>query len=175
MKTRNKQHSSLQSSFLPTSTAGTVSLFLILAILIGKCEAQNSFNSSIITYVVIFVAVAIFMCLLFWCCVGCMIYMCNRQQPTRTIQYTYNHQPQRGQGVYPQSQYPSGSQPYPGQTYNHPQSGYPAYSTPTSQPTATELQPVSLPEATLHQGDAPPGYEEAVRMRTVDLECDQNR
>ena len=30
-------------------------------------------------------------------------------------------------------------------------------------------EPVSLPEATLHQGDAPPAYEEALGMKTVDL------
>ena len=175
MKTRNKLHSLLQSSSLPTSLAGTVSLFLILATLTGKCEAQPSFpGSSITIYVIIFVAVGVFMCLLFWGCVCCMVYIFSRQQPTRTIQYTHNHQPQTHQGVHPQSQYPSGSQPYPRQTYHHPQSGYPAYSTPTPQPTATELQPVSLPEATLYQGDAPPGYEEAVRMRTVDFESDQN-
>ena len=30
-------------------------------------------------------------------------------------------------------------------------------------------EPVSLPKATLHQGEAPPTYEEAIRMKTVDL------
>ena len=29
---------------------------------------------------------------------------------------------------------------------------------------------VSLPEATLHQGDAPPAYAEAIRMKTVTIE-----
>ena len=34
----------------------------------------------------------------------------------------------------------------------------------TLQADASASGPVSLPEAILHQGDAPPGYEEAVRM-----------
>lgn len=29
---------------------------------------------------------------------------------------------------------------------------------------------ISLPEATLHQGDAPPSYEEAIRMKTVNFD-----
>ena len=34
-------------------------------------------------------------------------------------------------------------------------------------PQATSVEPVSLPEATLHQGDAPPAYTEAIKMKTV--------
>lgn len=30
-------------------------------------------------------------------------------------------------------------------------------------------EPVSLSEARLHQGDAPPAYEEAVGMKTIDV------
>ena len=36
-------------------------------------------------------------------------------------------------------------------------------------PQATTSEPVPLPEATLHQGDAPPGYQEAIGMKTVDI------
>ena len=68
----------------------------------------------------------------------------------------------------------SGSQPYPAQS-NYPQS-YPAppqtYPVP-SQLAYTEPQQVSLPEATLHQGDAPPGYAEAVVMTTVAVDGQQ--
>ena len=34
-------------------------------------------------------------------------------------------------------------------------------------PQSQTSEPVSLPKATLHQGDAPPTYEEAIRMKTV--------
>ena len=34
-------------------------------------------------------------------------------------------------------------------------------------PQMTSVEPVSLPEATLHQGDAPPAYTEAIKMKTV--------
>ena len=40
---------------------------------------------------------------------------------------------------------------------------------PGAVPQATTSEPVPLPEATLHQGDAPPGYEEAIGMKTVDI------
>lgn len=178
MNTRKKGYTLLQSSSLPTSQAGTVILFLILAILTGTCEAQTSFNSSIFTIIFILVILVAVICIVSCGCICCIAYACNhRQQPSlsaRTIQYTYNnHQSQIRRGAYPQSQYSSGSQPYPEQIYR---SGHPAYPTPAPQPTATvEPQPVSLPEATLHQGDAPPAYEEAVRMKTVDLENDENR
>lgn len=175
MKTRKKVHTLLQSSSLPTSQAGTVILFLILSILTGTCEAQNgNFVGDAITITVTLIVVAVVMCVVFCGCVCCVVYVCNqRQHSARTIQYTHNRQSQSHQGAYPQSQYPSGSQSYPQQTYHYPQSGHPAY---PPQPTATvEPQPVSLPEATLHQGDAPPAYEEAIRMRTVDFESDQNK
>ena len=37
----------------------------------------------------------------------------------------------------------------------------------TSQTVPQSSEPVSLPEATLHQGDAPPAYAEAVKLKTV--------
>ena len=40
---------------------------------------------------------------------------------------------------------------------------------PQTGPQATTEPVASLPEATLHQGDAPPGYAEAVGMKTVDI------
>ena len=47
----------------------------------------------------------------------------------------------------------------------------------TSQTVPQASEPVPLPEATLHQGDAPPAYEEAIGMKTVHIDnviTDQN-
>lgn len=43
----------------------------------------------------------------------------------------------------------------------------------SSQTDAAASEPVPLPEALLHQGDAPPGYEEAVRMTAATNDLDQ--
>ena len=59
----------------------------------------------------------------------------------------------------------SGVQPHSGQTSTLPFPPNGAESMNMKQPS----EPVSLPEATLHQGDAPPAYEEAVGMKTIDI------
>ena len=70
---------------------------------------------------------------------------------------------------------PVSTQAYSGQDYIPPPTvtasnappAAPAGSTSGSQTVPQASEPVSLPEATLHQGDAPPAYAEAVKMKTV--------
>ena len=76
---------------------------------------------------------------------------------------------------------PQTQQIYPGQGYVPPSTVTVPSALPLAPPGATQSQtaiplatqatsePVSLPEATLHQGDAPPAYEEAIEMKTVDI------
>ena len=76
---------------------------------------------------------------------------------------------------------PQTQQAYPGQGYVPPSTVTVPSALPLAPPGATQSQtaiplatqatsePVSLPEATLHQGDVPPAYEEAVGMKTVDI------
>ena len=65
--------------------------------------------------------------------------------------------------------------PGPGQGYVPPSTVTAPYAPPGAPPGATTQtvpqasEPVSLPEATLHQGDAPPGYAEAIGLKTVDI------
>ena len=114
------------------------------------------------------------------CCVCCAVFANKnrashvttfnaRERPTQQVIYPQTTPTAGGinppiqQVIFPQAT-PSagGSQPYPVQS-NYPQPV-------PSQPPYTEPQQVSLPEATLHQGDAPPGYEEAVDYTTVNID-----
>ena len=61
---------------------------------------------------------------------------------------------------------PPPAQAYSGQA-SPPTVTVPAALTGQSQTVPQASEPVSLPEATLHQGDAPPAYAEAVKMKTV--------
>ena len=147
---------------LSASPVWIVSLLLILSTLVGTCEAQNGSSFFFLPLVLFFVIAAV-MCFVFWGCV-CGIAWFSKNSRARvssqTVQYTYNAR-QSNQGIYPRSQVGSA---YPVQSH-YPQSSVPY--PPSTRQTVTEAQPVSLPEATLHQGDAPPGYEEAIRMKTV--------
>ena len=70
---------------------------------------------------------------------------------------------------------PASAQAYSGQAYTSPPTvtasnappAAPAGATSESQTVPQASEPVSLSEATLHQGDAPPAYAEAVKMKTV--------
>ena len=189
-------------------------LLSLLALHIGTCQAQSSSSSGFVAIpVVIFVAMATFMCVCFW---TCFFYQRSRQRQyygaATTTQYTYNPQrPYYGVGTqpypaqryvvpstapsnppptqsYPVQQYvapstapgnPPPTQPYPVQGYFPPSTvtvpnAPPAPPGVTSQTVPQASEPVSLPEATLHQGDAPPAYNEAIGMRTVDI-VDQDK
>ena len=155
------------------SPTGLVTLLLVFISLVGNCEAQSnvSFVAFVPFTVVLFIA---FVCLCFWIC-----FIINRHKQrhitasrTTTTQYTYNAQ-RPNQATYPQS-HAGGGQPYPLQSYVS--SSRVLYPPPTgagyntSQTIVSVPEPISLPEATLHQGDAPPGYEEAIRMTTINIE-----
>ena len=69
------------------------------------------------------------------------------------------------------------SQPFPGQGYMATPTATASSAPPapgaTSQTIPQASEPVSLPEAKLYQGDAPPTYNEAVTMKTVYQEAEQ--
>ena len=124
-------------------------------------------------------------CICFWVCFCIQI----RRQSQRP--YRYGTRAQAQPGSYPvQGRYvapstttagvnpPQTQQAYPRQGYVPPSTGHAgavpsvsplAASHPGAIPQATTAEPVSLPEATLHQGDAPPTYAEAIGMKTVDI------
>ena len=154
------------SSYLPSSRTGLVSLLLIFISLIGRCQAQTNF---VITIVPIILIVSVILC---FCCCVCVACLCNAKQrrsnatklPSETTAQTINHPeqaPYHSQPPYVHNQLqdyvpPSTRVLYPPQEEQD-----------SSQNVATAPpEPVPLPDATLHEGDAPPGYEEALRMTT---------
>ena len=159
-KCRHNSDDIQRFSSLSVSSVGIASLVLILTTL-DCCEAQT--DTPAISVVLPVVIVAVVGCIMFFiiCACVCTIvcFTANRSTQSnlnaRTVQYTYSQQ-QRSQVVGPGRAYPVQGQRYP-------QSSAPYLASKTA-----PEPPVSLPEATLHQGDAPPGYEEAIRMKTVD-------
>ena len=160
---------------LDTKNSTVTVLLFVLTYLFGRCEAQgsNGSTSAVAIYIIIIAVGVVCLCFCFWIAftVNYYRYYQRKNTPrvpqTTTTQHTFNLQRQPN---YPQSQVigPS-SQRYPLQGYSSSSSTaiYPPPTTNvhTAVPQASES--VYLPEATLHQGDAPPAYEEAIRMKTV--------
>ena len=171
----------------------------LLLLHVGICQAQSS-NGFIAIPVVMFVVAATIMCICFWACFFFQRAQRARFYPPANAQYTpyvynsqrpYNAAPGAQPGSYPVQGYvvssttpgnPPQTQPAypgPGQGYVPPSTVTSPYAPPgppgtTSQTVSQAPEPVSLPEATLHQGDAPPGYAEAIGMKTVDI-ADQDK
>ena len=164
-KCRHNSDGIQRSSSLSASSVGIANLVLILTTFIGHCEAQSDQTGSTISFILPVVIVAVVGCVMFFIICACICtivcFTANRSTQSnfnaRTVQYTHSaqQQQQRSQVVGPGGSYPVQSQRYPQSSVPYPASN-----------TVPET-PVSLPEATLHQGDAPPGYEEAIRMTTV--------
>ena len=162
----------------------TVLVWSVFTTLIGICKAQQQSKAETATVLVIALAggaTIIFLCFVaFFATIWYFKRKKNIQTvvlPTTTTQYTQDHNLQTStRSSFPQSQASDQrSLRYQLQSNVSPLSRviYLA-STPTSNVSNEVLQtvpqasePVSLPEATLHQGEAPPAYAEAVRMKTV--------
>ena len=152
-----------------------VSSLTILVSLVGKCEAQNTF---FVTFTPIIIVAGIILC--FCCCVCCACICHAKQRVTNSSKYPQSTEisystntPYEG-AEYPQTHAlqsyvpPSARVLYSAQGVTTTEQ---SLSSPQADHTAGDVvsrtaEPVSLPEATLHQGDAPPGYEEAIRMTT---------
>ena len=141
---------------------------------IGICQAQSSSGISIA--IPLPITLAFFACACFCICFCIQLAKQRQRQdygaPTNVqyAPYVYNplqtQQAYSGQGYAPPSTMtvPSGlplAPPGPEATQSH---------TAISLAAQATSEPVSLPEATLHQGDAPPAYEEAVGMKTDELQ-----
>ena len=176
-------HSNLRRDCLLT-------LVSLLFLHVGTCQAQSS-NGFFAIPVSIFVVVATLMCICFWACFFYQRAQRARYYPPANAQYTpyvYNQRSNYNGGAqpgsYPVQGYvvpsttpsnpPQTQQAYPGPGYVPPSTVTAPYAPPGAPPGATTQtvpqasEPVSLPEATLHQGDAPPAYAEAIGMKTVD-------
>lgn len=168
-KCRHNSDRILSSLSLPASSFGTANLVLIiLTTLATSCEAQSSSGAGLSFSVLIpVVAVSVVGCVFFIICICVCATICyatshaTHSQSRITTQTVWQ---QRNQ-LPPGRPVPAGGLSYPVQRQRHSaqisRAPYPSSNT-------VPEEPVSLPEATLHHGDAPPGYEEAIRMKTID-------
>ena len=175
-------------------------LLSLLVLHVGICQAQTD-SSGFAIPLSIFLVSATFMCVCFWVCFCCLVWASKRRPHgvpanAQYTPYVYNQRPHYAGGAQPGS-YPvqgyvvpsttPGNPPQTqqvylgsGQSYVPPSTVTAPYASPaphagaTSQTVLQASEPVSLPEATLHQGDAPPGYAEAIGMKTVDI-ADQDK
>ena len=145
--------------FLLSPTGLATSLFIFVS-LIGRCTAQSNFAISITPVILI---VSIIGC---FCCCICFACVCHAKQRRTNA------------SKFPQAPHDEQTQYHAQPTYSHNElQGYlppttrvlypPQEEENTSQADTGTSEPVPLPDATLHQGDAPPGYEEAVRMTSA--------
>ena len=190
-----KTVSSLLVSILKRNSYCLLSVLLILILLVRRCQGrvEDHVAVNISIPAIVFCIAIIIMCSCFWvCCCRMLIqrkrhYHRIRPDPTAAQYSTYGPQtpPHYGTGTqhYPAAQRsytppstapgstatPSSSRPY---SYISPpvqRSQSPPEATTSSQPTVPPVyEPVSLPEATLHHGEPPPDYEEAIKMEPPD-------
>ena len=130
-------------------------IWLIFVSLFGKCAAQGDLELILpLTFLLMFNGCVF--CCCFWICFASYI---RRQQQKNSNNPAVLPPPNIAA-----TQYSFDLQRHQCDLQDYPQS--------------QTSEPVSLPEATLHQGDAPPAYEEAVGMKTVshavDLPLGQN-
>ena len=183
-----KSHSNLRRNSL-------LALLSLLILHAGTCQAQQSVTRLFAIPVVIFAFVGSLICICFCACFCKQMFKerqpygapANAQHTPYVMRYNQRLRQDRAAQLagYPAQGYvvpsatssgvdpPQTRQAYPRQGYVSPLTGaVPSVSPlahPGAIPQATTSEPVPLPEATLHQGDAPPGYEEAIGMKTVDI------
>ena len=109
-------------------------IWLTFVSLFGKCKAQDSDIGFIVPLIIVLAGCSMF-CFCFWICFAAICY--SQQQKNNNLP------------ILPPPNTTTAQYTFNLQNQHSPQSQ------------ASEL--VSLPEATLHQGDAPPAYEEAIR------------
>lgn len=171
-----------------------LSLSLISVLLVGRCQAQAGIDVRAVNIslpAIVFCIAITIMCSCFWVCFCRMLLQRKRHyhriRPSHpsTIQhsiYSPGHQSPShyGTGGTPvQRSYPPPTE-LPGVTPSSTSRPYthisPPFSSPMEAPTSSEstappqpYEPVALPEATLHHGEAPPDYEEAIKMKPPDM------
>ena len=162
-------------SFSILNSSQVVCLLLIFTSLIWSCQAQgHSDDEGFSTPALIFTVIASSLCFIFW--VGfifmCFIFVCCSRNRRNTTSLIYNAQP--SPTTYPRPQTHTTDlvygQPHPSQRPHAVESRFPVpstilYSPPTYRAghNSSQIESASIPEATLHQGDAPPAYEEAIK------------
>lgn len=165
-----------------------LSLLLLSILHFGRCQADDHLAFNISMPAIIFCIAITLMCTCFWICCCRMLSQRKHYHRIRphssATQYSATYSPQTP------SHYGTGTQPYPiqrhippptapgstssTQQYSYisppsvPRSLSPTEATTSAQTVSQVYEPISLPEATLHHAEAPPDYEEAIKMKPPD-------
>ena len=147
---------------------------LLLLSLARACAAQET-NNTVFILLGIFTPIALIGIIVCVCIYSYYRYFhsSTSTRQTQRPQYVHGNQRSNTSIVYPQYQSRSNRQPYSSRTTTPPSTNLnfpPIGSGPiarTSQTVPQASEPVFLPKATLHHGDAPPAYEEAIKMKAV--------
>ena len=158
-----------------------MSLYLILSLVVGGCRADDHGLAFTVSMpAVVFSVAIVFLCICFWIC--CCRMMLQRKNYDRLSAFQYST-------YFPRPSNYGVTQPYSLQRYSPPSTGapsrpqssrrqsYPSASSPAghgaspspAKDTASTLAqtepPISPSEAALRHWEAPPGYEEAIKMK----------
>ena len=158
-----------------------LSLLLLQILLFGTCRADSHLAVNISMPAIIFCIAITFMCTCFWICCCRMLFQRKHYHripphPTAAQYSTYGPQTPSHYGSGTEAQYPIQSYIPPTTVLSppstmqrpYPHSVSPPATTPSAQTISQVYEPVSLPEATLHHGEPPPDYEEAIKMKPPD-------
>ena len=156
------------SVFMVLNATGLTYLLVIFISVLGSCQAQSNDNDNNVSVeAVVFVAIAGTMCLIFWACYACMCFSKQKCAISSTPQLSPVHYSRRNahqSNGYLQNSV-SDYDSVPRHLLSHSEHVHAVIRDGSHSPIR-----ISLPEATLHHGDAPPAYEEAIRMKTVNFD-----
>lgn len=160
------------------STVGLTYLLVIFISVVGSstCRAQtNDDDHDVSVQAVIFVVIAGTMCLIFWACYACMCFSRHKCTISTTPPLSPVHYSRRN--VHRSNGYSQNSAHDYDQCHSVPSrqiyqqtrgisTGHSEHASARVSESQSPIkrEAISLPKATLHQGDAPPTYEEAIRM-----------
>ena len=150
----------------------SLTLLLLLTCLTGRCRAEVDTNMiiGICIPAVLFAVATTIICVCFWICYCNVSKQYNGRRPTERLpslnETTYCPESQsaiaRSYQIHPVQNYAS---PSPTALSHTPTDS--VASSGTSECLLPPTEPASLPDATLHKGEAPPAYAEAIKLATV--------
>jgi hypothetical protein len=153
-------------------------LLVIFTSVMGNCQAQTNDNdndNAVSVQAVVFVVIAATMCLIFWACYACICFSKQKcaisTTPQRSPIHNSSSRNSHQSNGYSQNSARVDFDSVPRRFLGHAE-GHSEFNATATRFDIVSHDPVriSLPEATLHQGDAPPTYEEAIGMKTVTFE-----
>ena len=161
-------------------------LLVIFISVLGSCSCQaqtndvDNNNGNVSVQAVVFIVIAATMCLIFWACYACICFSkqnnyCAISTTPQLSPVRYSTRNTHQSNGYSQNSARARDYSVPRRFLGHTEdvSGQSEFNDLRAAARVGTLShspiSVSLPEATLHQGDAPPTYEEAIGMKTVNF------